>query len=148
MSVSSSGRRKKLNDFNYITISPGPHLNAFRAVFEAFEPNQGLILFKISKAAYDKFMSTKPSTSEVKMYLSEIGRRGGLKSRRKLSSVEAKNMVLVREARRAFKKFYSQCFWSHDPKYKVEIKDIEWVAEQLKKTGGRKAFEVGMRLCP
>ncbi len=84
----------------------------------------------------------------VHKYLSEIGRRGGLKSRRKLDGDTARNMVWVREARRAFKRFKTACFWSYDPHYVVTIDDLDWVAEQLMKHGGRDAWEIGVSLCP
>ena len=50
-------------------------------------------------------------SSSVSEYLARIGRKGGVKSRRSLSSEEARAMVRVREARRAFRKFHAQCFW-------------------------------------
>jgi len=58
----------------------------------------------------------------VKAYLAEIGRRGGRKSRR----------VLDPET---------------DPAYSVGPSDIVWVAEQLRKHGGRDAWEVARKLC-
>jgi hypothetical protein len=42
--------------------------------------------------------------SLVKKYLSEIGRRGGTRSRRVLSSATARRMVEIREARRVAKR--------------------------------------------
>jgi hypothetical protein len=76
----------------------------------------------LSQAAYDKkaVNSTVKVNLEVKKYLSTIGRKGGLKSRRRLSSETARQMVLVREAQTAFRNFYSRCFWSFDPNYKEE----------------------------
>ena len=38
--------------------------------------------------------------SDVKRYLAEIGRRGGIRSRRSLDSITARRMVAIREARR------------------------------------------------
>ena len=83
----------------------------------------------------------------VKRYLAEIGRRGGTKSRRHLDSETARNMVLIREARRAFKRFHARCFWSYDPDYRITLEDIPWVAEQLMMHGGREGWELGARLC-
>ena len=83
----------------------------------------------------------------VRKYMALIGRRGGRKSRRKLDSKTARVMVRVREARRAFRRFYTQCFWSFDPEYLVTVRDIEWVCDQLMKHGGREAWEIGARLC-
>lgn len=56
-------------------------------------------------------------------------------------------MVRVREARRAFRRFHAQCFWSFDPKRTITSADVAWVAEQLMKNGGRDAWAVGARLC-
>lgn len=39
--------------------------------------------------------------SDIRRYLAEIGARGGRKSRRTLDAATARNMVKVREARRA-----------------------------------------------
>ena len=83
----------------------------------------------------------------VRDYLAEIGRRGGKKSRRKLTATDARAMVHVREARRAFKRFYARCFWSFNPKYQITAADIPWVAEQLRRHGSREAGEVADRLC-
>ncbi|MBX7113296.1 MAG: hypothetical protein K1X64_03095 [Myxococcaceae bacterium] len=85
--------------------------------------------------------------SEVKKYLAEIGRKGGLKSRRVLSAAVARDMVRVREARRAYRQFHAQCFWSFDPHYVVTLKDLPWLCEQLMKNGNRAAWKVGERLC-
>ncbi len=84
----------------------------------------------------------------VRRYLAEIGRRGGAKSRRALPSQTARDMVRLREARRAFRTFQVSCFWSYDPHRRVTAQDIPWVAEQLRKNGGRAAWEAARRLCP
>lgn len=84
--------------------------------------------------------------NSIRQYLAAIGRRGGLKSRRKLSSTEARNMVKVREAGRAFKKFKTSCFWSFRPDYRISHKDVHWVAEQLKKHGNAEAWKIAARL--
>lgn len=84
---------------------------------------------------------------DVRRYLAEIGRRGGRKSRRTLDGDTARAMVRVREARRAYRRFHAQCFWSYDPAYRVTLGDVGWVAEQLMKHGDRTAWEVGARLC-
>jgi hypothetical protein len=56
-------------------------------------------------------------------------------------------MVRVREARRAFRRFYPRCFWSHDPGYVIGEHDIAWVADLLMRFGGREGWELGARLC-
>lgn len=45
-------------------------------------------------------MPTEPE-KKAREYLAEIGRRGGLMSRRELSREQAKKMVAIREAKRA-----------------------------------------------
>jgi hypothetical protein len=86
----------------------------------------------------------KRSVSE---YLAEIGRRGGRKSRRVLDPDTARAMVRVREARRLYRRFHAECFWSFDPDYRIESSDISWVAQQLRKHGGRAAWEAAEKLC-
>lgn len=83
----------------------------------------------------------------VKSHLSAIGRRGGQKSKRALSPEQARAMVRVREARRAYKEFHTQCFWSFDPNYRVTIEDVPWVAERLRTHGGASGYQLGVRLC-
>lgn len=83
----------------------------------------------------------------VKAYLAEIGRRGGRKSRRVLDSETARAMVRVREARRVYRRFHTECFWSFDPDYRIGPSDLAWVAEQLRKHGGRNAWEAAGKLC-
>ena len=84
---------------------------------------------------------------EVQAYLAQIGRRGGQKSKRALSPEEARAMVRIREARRAFRRYYSRCFWSFDPNFVVTENDIEWVVDQLQKNGGWEEWQVAERLC-
>lgn len=83
----------------------------------------------------------------IREYLAEIGRRGGRKSRRTLDPETARNMVRVREARRAFRRFRTSCFWSYRPDLEIGLDDVEWVAETLMKHGNREAWEIGRRLC-
>ena len=83
----------------------------------------------------------------VKQYLRTIGRRGGRTSRRRLTPEQARDMVKVREARRAFRRFQTQCFWSFDPNYVVTLADVPWVAKQLMAYGGRAGWETGAKLC-
>jgi len=83
----------------------------------------------------------------VRDWLAEIGRRGGQKSRRSLSSETARLMVKVREARRAYRRFHARCFWPFDPDFLVGIDDVQWVADRLKRHGGRDAWLIGSKLC-
>jgi len=84
----------------------------------------------------------------VREYLAAIGRRGGRKSRRSLTAETAREMVRVREARRAYRRYRARCFWSFDPDYVIGASDVGWVAQQLRKHGGRDAWEVASKLCP
>lgn len=85
--------------------------------------------------------------SDIKTYLAEIGARGGRKSRRTLEPEAAREMVRIREARRAFRRFRVTCFWSYRPDLVIGASDVPWVAEQLKKHGNREAWLVAERLC-
>lgn len=84
----------------------------------------------------------------VRNYLTEIGRRGGRKSRRTLDAETARQMVRIREARRAYRDFHARCFWSYRPDLEIGSDDVEWVAETLMKHGDMRAWKVGRRLCP
>ncbi len=85
--------------------------------------------------------------TEIHRYLAEIGARGGRKSRRALDPETARAMVKVREARRAFRRFRSSCFWSYRPDLVIGLDDVAWVAEQLMKHGNRDAWHLGAKLC-
>ena len=56
-------------------------------------------------------------------------------------------MVRVREARRAFRAFYAQCFWYWDPDMQVTLRDVPEIVRGLRRNGGRKGFLVAARLC-
>jgi hypothetical protein len=64
-----------------------------------------------------------------------------------LSAEDARAMVRVREARRAFRRFRTLCFWSYRPDLAIGLADVPWVAEQLMKHGNREAWKAGARLC-
>ena len=85
--------------------------------------------------------------SDIGKYLAKIGARGGRKSRRTLDPDTARSMVRVREARRAFQRFRSICFWSCRPDLIIGAGDVPWVAEQLMKHGNRDAWRSGAKLC-
>jgi hypothetical protein len=85
--------------------------------------------------------------NDVRRYLAEIGRRGGIKSRRALDPSTARDMVRVREARRAYHRFRTSCFWSYRPDLPIGRDDVPWVAEQLRKHGNREAWRIASRLC-
>jgi len=85
--------------------------------------------------------------SELRAYFAEIGRKGGQASRRTLDSKTARDMVRVREARKAYRRFHALCFWSSSPDLKIGIDDLDWVIESLRKQGNRDAWEVAAKLC-
>ncbi len=83
---------------------------------------------------------------KTRKYLAEIGRRGGLKSRRHLAPEAARVMVAVREARRAYRRFHSECFASMPADRQVTQNDLAWITEQLVRHGGESARVTGQRL--
>jgi hypothetical protein len=82
----------------------------------------------------------------VRNYLAHIGRRGGLKSRRRLDAGHARRMVAVREARRAFVKYKTQCFWPYRPDWEIGLQDVPAIIEQLQREGNREAFMVARHI--
>jgi hypothetical protein len=85
--------------------------------------------------------------SEIKAYLAKIGKIGGLRSRRKLSTQQSHQMLRIREARRAFKRFKTLCFWSYNSNLEIKASDIPWVIETLRKNGNREAWKIAEKLC-
>ena len=83
----------------------------------------------------------------VRDYLAEIGKKGGQKSRRPLSADQAREMVRVREARRAYRRFHALCFWSSPPDLQISTEDVDWVREGLMRYGNREAWDFAQRLC-
>ena len=83
----------------------------------------------------------------IRRYLAQIGAKGGRKSRRALSPEVAREMVRVREARRAYREFHTRCFWSSPRDLHISAADVAWVAEGLMRHGNREAFLRGAKLC-
>jgi hypothetical protein len=83
---------------------------------------------------------------EVKAYLRGIGAKGGRKSRRRLDSAQARRMVAVREARRAFRDYKTQCFWSFDPQWTIHEEQVPLVIQTLRNEGDAQAFSLAKRL--
>ncbi len=83
----------------------------------------------------------------IRQYLADIGRKGGRRSRRRLDPEQARAMVRVREARRAYRRYHARCFWSSPPDLAIGADDVAWVAEQLMRHGDRRAWQIGARLC-
>lgn len=83
----------------------------------------------------------------ARRYLAAIGRTGGIRSRRTLTPAQARDMVRVREARKAYKRYFAECFWSSDPARRITADDVPWVADQLRKHGDDAAWMLAARLC-
>jgi len=96
---------------------------------------------------------------EVNAYLAEIGHRGGRKSRRHLSSDDARDMVRVREALRIFRlselieEYRERCLWfmrkDYQPKTTAEIlKVLEMIERYGDRAGYERAEEIKSWLSP
>lgn len=80
------------------------------------------------------------------MTTAEAGRLGGRRSRRVLSPDDARAMVRVREARKLYRAHYVTCFWCARPDLVIRAADVRWVADGLRKHGGREAWRAAARL--
>ncbi|MEM1156799.1 MAG: hypothetical protein AAF571_15455 [Verrucomicrobiota bacterium] len=78
---------------------------------------------------------------ETRQYLAQIGSRGGKKSRRGLSPEQARRMVAVREAQKAYDAHRHEYFWSYRDNVKITAEDVDWVVQGLMNEGDRAAFE-------
>lgn len=90
----------------------------------------------------------KPASNEVRAYLAAIGRKGGAKSRRRLASETARDMVRVREARRVFHlsklidEYRDQCLWFLRPDYfPKSTSEIMTVLDLIERYGDRAGYE-------
>ena len=88
-----------------------------------------------------------PVETAVSQYLAVIGRKGGKKSRRRLSSDQTRDMVRVRELRRAFREYYARCFWYMRPDAHLTLDDLPEVVRGLRKNGGRDGIRRAAKLC-
>ncbi len=91
----------------------------------------------------------------------EMGRKGGKARMKSLSSAQrselarrgaearwaAKNQRLAL-AREAFRRFHSRCFWYADPKLEIATGDLSFVADGLRKYGGREEYLVAAGFDP
>ena len=80
------------------------------------------------------------------MSTADAGRLGGIRSRRHLSAGDARRMVAVREARRLYRENQTTCFWWARPDLVIRAVDVPWVADGLRKHGGRQAWRDASRL--
>ena len=56
-------------------------------------------------------------------------------------------MVCVREAKKAFAMFRTQCFWYLAEDMKITVEDVPEIARGLRKNGGRRGFLLASKLC-
>ncbi len=50
-------------------------------------------------------------------------------------------------ARKAFKEFYAQCFWSYREDAEITDEDIPWVLRELRLNGGHRGYRVAGEIC-
>lgn len=50
-------------------------------------------------------------------------------------------------ARRAFKEFYAQCFWSYREEATIGEEDIPWVIRELRHYDGAKSYQTVAEIC-
>lgn len=53
----------------------------------------------------------------------------------------------VELARRAFKDFYAQCFWSYRADAEIGEEDISWIIRELRHYGGAKGYQAVTEIC-
>ena len=80
------------------------------------------------------------------MSTAAAGRIGGIRSRRHLAAADARRMVAVREARRLFREHHTMCFWWARPDLVIGAADVPWVADGLRKHGGRQQWRDAAKL--
>lgn len=80
------------------------------------------------------------------MSTADAGRLGGQKSRRRLSPDQARGMVRIREARKLFRAYHARCFWWTPADLVITRERVAWVADHLRKHGGRLEWRLAARL--
>jgi hypothetical protein len=50
-------------------------------------------------------------------------------------------------AQQAFREFFAQCFWSSDPDYQVQERDLPWIIRNLRENGGHRGYRIVAELC-
>ena len=50
-------------------------------------------------------------------------------------------------ARRAYRDFHAQCFWSYRSDFEIMEKDIPFVIRELRRNGGHKGYRIVAELC-
>ncbi len=82
----------------------------------------------------------------VKQFMARIGSRGGKKSRRTLTKEQARRMVAVREAQKAFDRHRHEYFWYSPDGLLIEEEGVPFVIKGLMNEGNRAAFEKARRI--
>ena len=80
-------------------------------------------------------------------HFTRIGPKAGSRIRRSRSSADDQDVVRVRDARRAFRDFYAQCFWYLRPDMQITLREVPQIVRGLRQNGGRQGFLVAERLC-
>jgi len=91
-----------------------------------------------------------PPSSTTQAYLRRIGSRGGKAGRRTLSPEQARRMVALREARKAYRQHRHEYFWHAPDDLIIQPAHIPFVIKGLMNEGNRAAFEKARhikRLC-
>ncbi|EIP99832.1 hypothetical protein OpiT1DRAFT_04363 [Opitutaceae bacterium TAV1] len=68
-----------------------------------------------------------------------------LPARRTLSRAQARRMIAVRLARKAWVDFRTQCFWSYG-ETTITTDNVGWAVEQLRRNGNRNAWQAAARI--
>jgi hypothetical protein len=50
-------------------------------------------------------------------------------------------------ARKAFKEFYAQCFWSYREDAEITEEDIPWLLRELRHNGGHLGYRLAGEIC-
>lgn len=83
---------------------------------------------------------------ETRKYLAAIGSRGGKKSRRGLTPEQARRMVAVREAQKAYDTHRHEYFWSSPDGIRIDEESVPFVVKGLMNEGNRAAFELARHI--
>ncbi len=89
---------------------------------------------------------SEPTSEEFKTHSRGIGTKGSQNNCRRLDPAQARRMVAVREARRAFRNYKTQCFWSFDPEWNIQNEQVPLVIRTLRNEGNAQAFALAKRL--
>ena len=63
------------------------------------------------------------------------------------SSERAARRRRLELARKAFREFYGQCFWSYRRDTEITEEDIPWVVRELRLNGGHRGYRVVGEIC-